>query len=160
MLRLAALALLTLGSACARPREEARAPAADSLAPAVIAWKFTPPAVWGDRTRSVAIDPAERSARYAGARAVERFDYFPRDTTIPPQPLLLIAAWDSAAWAARPVEAARDSEIIAQGRGVVYVAAIPRGNPFPDGSEEAREFAARLLPIEAVRRAFQIVSSS
>ena len=170
------LPILLAVSAC---RMERREPTADStraeavradsaaveLSPlppdSAIAWKFIPPASWAERTRSVLVSAEERVRYFQGARAAQRFDYLPHDTTVVgAQTLLLITVYDSLAWAR--IDRADEppvGEVITRERGMVYVASFPQSNPFVEGSADFRDFARRTIGIDEVRKGFQVASS-
>ena len=126
-----------------------------------IAWKFIPPVSWAERTRSVLVSAEERGRSFQGARAAQRFDYIPQDTTVvAAQTLLLITVYDSVSWAKldRPDEPPV-GEVITRERGMVYVASLPQSNPFAEGSADYRDFARRTIGIAEVRKGFQVASS-
>jgi hypothetical protein len=170
------LSLLLVVAAC---RMERREPTADStraaatradsaaveLSPlppdSAIAWKFVPPVTWAERTRSVLVSAEERARYFQGARAAQRFDYLPQDTTVVgAQTLLLITVYDSVAWTA--IDRADEppvGEVITRERGMVYVASLPQSNPFAEGSADFKDFARRTIDIEQVRKGFQVASS-
>jgi hypothetical protein len=158
---------LTLGllmhSACSegeRASVDSAASATATTAPAApaVAWKFATPPSWIERTRSVPIDDPERARLYPGARAVERFDYLPIDTTIVPQTLLLITVYDSTTWETmRRAEGPPVGEEITRERGNVYIASLPQSNPFPPASADAKAFDARAVTIEDVKKGFRVV---
>jgi hypothetical protein len=161
--------LLLLATAC---RLERREPTVDStradtsrteqraLPPdSAVAWKFVPPPSWDARTRSVLVSDEDRVRLFQGARAAQRFDYLPQDTSVVPQILLLITVYDSAAWTKmnKPDEPPV-GEVIARERGMVYIASLPQSNPFAEGSADFKEFEKRSVTVERVRSSFQVVS--
>jgi hypothetical protein len=130
--------------------------AADTLPP--VSWRFESPASWDDRVRVVE-DPDGRARLAAqGIRSARLFEYLPRDSTIVPQTLLGIYAYDSTAWARlAAAEGPPPGELLLQERGVAYVAGIAQSNPFAPGSDDFREFARRSVSLAQVRDAFRVV---
>ncbi len=170
--RTAALAVTAaaafMGTACGgRPDAAADSGRADSTAAAAsvsapvqppVSWRFETPASWDERVR-VADDP-EGAARLAaqGIRSARLFEYLPLDTTIVPQTLLGIYAYDSTAWARLAAEdGPPQGDVLLQQDGVAYVAGLPQSNPFAPGSADHAEFERRSVSLDYVRRAFRAV---
>lgn len=142
----------------ARTDSAAGATASNAPAAPAVAWKFATPPSWLERTRSVPIEEPERARLYPGARAVERFEYLPIDTTVVPQTLLLITVYDSTTWETMSkAEGPPVGEEITRERGNVYVASLPQSNPFAPGSADAKAFDARAVTLDDVKKGFRVV---
>lgn len=136
-------------------RTEQRALPPDSA----VAWKFTPPPTWNERVRSVFVTEEDRVRLFQNARAAQRFDYLPHDTTVVPQTLLLITVYDSTAWTKVDLpDEPPVGEVITKAAGLVYVASLPQSNPFAEKSADFREFARHSVTAPDVRKRFQVVS--
>jgi len=123
-----------------------------------VSWRFESPASWDERVR-VADDP-EGTERLAaqGIRSARLFEYLPRDTSVVPQTLLGIYAYDSTAWARLAAEEGPpQGELLAYWGGVAYVAGLPQSNPFAPTSEDFAEFERRSVTLAYVRGAFRVV---
>ena len=123
-----------------------------------VSWRFTPPPAWDERVR-VSEDPeGERALRAQGIRSARLFEYLPRDTTIVPQTLLGIYAYDSTAWARLAAAGGPpQGELLLQQGGVSYVAGLPQSNPFAPGTADHAEFERRAVDLTYVRGAFRVV---
>lgn len=72
------------------------------------------------------------------------------DASIRPQTLVVVAVYDSRAWAAVRAEAGPPpGDSVAAARGRVYVVGLPQSNPFAPGSPDAERFdSLALTPAE------------
>ena len=123
-----------------------------------VAWKFVAPPSWSERTRSVPINDSTRGRLYPGARAVEKFDYVPADPKLGAQTLLLITVYDSVTWAKIDAEDGPPvGDVITRDAGNVYVASLPQSNPYPPSNIESKEFEARTVQLEDVKKGFLVV---
>ena len=101
------------------------------------------PARWAGLIRTDTLTTTERGAARPGAVNIV---YLPRDTTVIPQTLVVVAAYDSAAWVKVKAEGGPppgDSLMSKDGR--VYVLTRPQSNPFAPGSVDAVKFDSLLL---------------
>ncbi|MCC6930180.1 MAG: hypothetical protein IT359_14440 [Gemmatimonadaceae bacterium] len=123
-----------------------------------LSWRLASPPSWDDRVRVV--DDAEGAARLAalGIHTSTLFQYLPRDTSAGPQALLGVYVYDSTAWArAAGGDGGPPGEVVERGPGVVYVASLPRSNPFGARSADSSEFAKRTIDMAYLQRAFRVV---
>ena len=136
----------------------AGAAALDPLPHAPLTWRFQVPQTWDDRVRMVD-DPAGAPGLAAqGVHGARSFEYLPRDSSEVPQRLLGVWVYDSVAWhkvSADPAPPQGDE--IARGPGVVYIAGLPKSNPFTPGTVDAVEFDKRTITLDDVRRNFRVV---
>lgn len=105
------------------------------------------PARWAGAYRVDSLMPEERgSARPGGINIV----YLPRDSSVLPQTLVVVLAYDSATWAReRNVQGPPPGDSVAARNGLVFVLGLPQSNPFKDGSVDALKFdSLALTPAE------------
>jgi hypothetical protein len=96
------------------------------------------PARWTGRYRVDSLSPGERGRGLPGAFVIE---YLPADTTVRPQALMALVAYDSATWrAVRAEEGPPPGDSVAAHAGRVYVIGLPQSNPFAPGSPDATSF--------------------
>lgn len=101
-------------------------------------YKLMLPARWAGLFRTDTLSTAERGTALPGALNVV---YLPKDTSVIPQTLVVVAVYDSAAWTKVKAEGGPppgDSLVAKNGR--VYVIALPQSNPFTPGSVDALKF--------------------
>ena len=101
------------------------------------------PSRWAGLIRTDTLSTGERGTARSGAMNIV---YLPRDTSVIPQTLVVVAVYDSAAWV--KVKAAGgpppgDSVLAKDAR--VYVLAQPQSNPFAPGSVDAVKFDSLVL---------------
>jgi hypothetical protein len=101
------------------------------------------PSHWVGVFRVDTLSTAERGSARPGALNVV---YLPRDSSVIPQTLVVVAVYDSAAWTR--VKAAGgpppgDSVFAKDGR--VYILGLPQSNPFAPGSADALKFDSLAL---------------
>jgi len=101
------------------------------------------PARWAGLTRTDTLSTGERGTARPGAMNIV---YLPRDSSIIPQTLVVVAVYDSAAWVKVKADGGPppgDSLLSKNGR--VYVLALPQSNPFTPGSIDALKFDSLAL---------------
>jgi hypothetical protein len=145
--RPAVLLLFVAAAACARPDASARAGQADSVPMAATdltyrspdgTFQLELPTRWKGHFRIDTLPTGERGLARPGAVV---FNYLPSDSTLRPQAMLVIAVYDSAAWATVRREAGPPpGDSVASGGGRVYVVGQPQSNPFPPGATDAIMF--------------------
>lgn len=145
------LLVLTAVVAACKPKEEAPPPApAAALAPSHVlaadqSYIMNLPGRWAGFTRTDSLSTAERGQALPGAVNIV---YIPRDTSIIPQTLVVIAVYDSAAWVKANAAAAGGpppGDSVAAGNGRVYMVGMPQSNPFTAGSVDALKFDSLAL---------------
>ncbi|MEO7996836.1 MAG: hypothetical protein ABI852_05295 [Gemmatimonadaceae bacterium] len=135
------LAIASVG--CKAKEEAAPPPAVDPSAPEHVmapdmSYVMNLPGRWTGLTRTDTLSTAERGTALPGAVNIV---YIPRDTAIIPQTLVVIAVYESAAWAKVKAEGGPPpGDSIASGNGRVWVVALPQSNPFTPGSIDALKF--------------------
>lgn len=145
----AAYCLVCVGCAKEAPRPRGDSAAATA---ATLAWAFDVPATWDDRV--VLVDSVPGTGTYRSARL---FNLTPHDSTIAPQTLLGIFVYDSATW----VEAVANGgpplgDSITAVLGHVFIASLPRSNPFRAGTADGQTFDSLAVDITTVRRGFRV----
>lgn len=101
------------------------------------------PARWTGLIRTDTLSTGERGTARPGAMNIV---YLPRDSSIIPQTLVIVAVYDSAAWLKMKADGGPppgDSVLANNGR--VYVLALPQSNPFTPGSIDAVKFDSLVL---------------
>jgi hypothetical protein len=101
------------------------------------------PARWVGVYRVDTLSTAERGTARPGALNIV---YLPKDSSVIPQTLVVVAAYDSAAWSRVKVEGGPppgDSVFAKDGR--VYILGLPQSNPFAPGSVDALKFDSLAL---------------
>ena len=123
-----------------------------------LSWRFSAPESWDDRV-VIAEDPdGAVRLEQEGIHSARLFNYLPYDTTVVPQTLLGVYAYDSTAWARLEREGGPPQGVlIRRGPGVAYVVGFPQSNPFRPGSRDSVEFDRRGVTMESVRSAFRVV---
>jgi hypothetical protein len=154
------LGCLSAVTACRRDRAASPAPPAASepaAADAVADVHVRLPDRWVGVSRIVldTLSTRERGSARHGARV---YSYLPKDSSLRPQALAVVAVYDSAAWAAVRAEGGPPpGDSVGQQAGLVYVVALAQSNPFVPGTPDAAGFdslqlstdeAARLIELE------------
>ena len=105
------------------------------------------PARWTGVYRIDSLSTPEQGTARPGALNLV---YLPSDTVIRPQTLVVVAVYDSAAWAVvRATEGPPPGDSVAARAGRVYVVGLPQSNPFAPGSPDAVRFdSLQLRPAE------------
>jgi hypothetical protein len=105
------------------------------------------PARWTGLYRVDSLSSAERGSARPGAINVV---YLPRDTAVLPQTLIVVAVYDSVAWARVKTEGGPPpGDSILSQAGRVYVLGLPQSNPFLPESVDALKFDSLALnPVE------------
>ena len=119
------------------------ATASPEVAPPDQSYKLVLPPRWTGVFRADTLSTAERGMARPGALNIV---YLPQDTSVIPQTLIVVAVYDSAAWAKVKAEGGPppgDSLLANNGR--VYVLALPQSNPFTPGSVDALKFDSLAL---------------
>ncbi|MEO7358706.1 MAG: hypothetical protein ABI120_00145 [Gemmatimonadaceae bacterium] len=101
------------------------------------------PGRWAGLIRADTLSAVERGTARPGAMNIV---YLPRDSSIIPQTLVVVAVYDSAAWLKVKADGGPppgDSVLSKNGR--VYVLALPQSNPFTPGSIDAVKFDSLAL---------------
>jgi hypothetical protein len=105
------------------------------------------PARWTGSYRVDSLSSAERGTARPGAFNIV---YLPVDTTVLPQTLIVVAVYDSVAWAKLKTQGGPppgDSIMAKNGR--VYILGLPQSNPFSPGTVDALKFDSLTLnPVE------------
>jgi hypothetical protein len=140
----------TPASASPNPTSIAQSPAPSAAAVISAAdgsYDVQIPPRWTGSYRVDSLSSAERGTARPGAINIV---YLPRDTTVLPQTLLVVAAYDSAAWVrARSNGGPPPGDSIMAHSGRVYVLGMPQSNPFAPGSPDALKFDSLALnPVE------------
>jgi len=129
---------------------------------------------FGDRASWVQLDlpSAWFAPRYSltarsGAAAAERqpgaaywlsFEYLPQARELAREPLLRIMVYPLGTWQRLNAQAgAPAGEVLAKTDSRVYLGVPTQGNPYPDASEDAKQFDAMRLSPELLRAAFSIM---
>lgn len=101
------------------------------------------PSHWAGVYRVDTLSTAERGTARPGALNIV---YLPKDTSVIPQTLVVVAVYDSAAWTRVKAEGGPppgDSVFAKNGR--VYILGLPQSNPFSPGSVDALKFDSLAL---------------
>jgi hypothetical protein len=118
---------------------------------------MTLPPAWVGLFSTEELSPEDAAAVAPTASSVSEFIFTPIDSASTATSALTIYTFTDDAWAA--VSAESDSpigEVVAQGDGVVYVAATPQSNPYPEGSEDAANFSALVDSVGEALASFAI----
>lgn len=138
--------LLLLLAACGSPGRDRAAPAGKPTAESG-EYDLSLPARWVGHYAVDSLSTEERGRALPGALV---FLYRPSDSTHRPEPLVVVAAYDSAVWRgirAAPGPTPGDSVTARAGR--VYILAFPQENPFPPNTPDAILYdLLRLRPTE------------
>ncbi len=134
--------LLAASLGCGGSREVPAAAPPDRagavLAPADGSYELRLPARWAGVYRVDSLSTQEQGSARPGALNLL---YLPADSSIRPQTLVVVAVYDSAAWAAVRAEAGPPpGDSVAARAGRVYIVALPQSNPFAPGSRDAVRF--------------------
>ncbi|MBC8086450.1 MAG: hypothetical protein H7Z40_04235 [Phycisphaerae bacterium] len=150
-------AILWLGLLCAGCKENASV-AADSgtsanVDPAPVApltvkapdasFSVVLPNHWSGVYRVDTLSTLERGTARPGALNIV---YLPRDSSVIPQTLVVVAAYDSVAWSRVKADGGPppgDSVLARNGR--VYILGLPQSNPFAPGTPDALKFDSLAL---------------
>ena len=108
------------------------------------------PARWTGVYRFDSLSIQEQGAARPGALNLL---YLPADSSVRPQTLVVVAVYDSAAWATtRAEQGPPPGDSVAARGGRVYVVGLPQSNPFAPGSPDAIRFdSLGLRPGEVAR---------
>ena len=107
------------------------------------------PPRWTGAFRVDSLASTERGSARPGALNIV---YLPVDTTVLPQTLVVVAVYDSIAWARVKKEGGPPpGDSIKAAGGRVYVLGLPQSNPFTPGSVDALKFDS--LALNSVERA-------
>lgn len=134
------LAAVALG--CGGSRNESAATPDDAGATVLAApdgtYDLLLPARWTGVYRIDSLSAQEQGTARPGALNLV---YLPADTTVRPQTLVVVAVYDSAAWAAvRAEQGPPPGDSVAAKNGRVYIVGLPQSNPFAPGSADAVRF--------------------
>lgn len=137
------LAILGTVTACKRDRPIPSTPAAGSASRATTPGaaaeiRVRLPDRWEGRYELDTLSTRERGNARPGARA---YTYRPKDQSIRPQALAVVAVYDTAAWAAVRAEGGPPpGDSVGERAGLVYVVGLPQSNPFRPGTADAVSF--------------------
>ena len=123
------------------------APATPIVAGPDASYELMLPARWAGVYRIDSLSTQEQGTARPGALNLV---YLPADSTVRPQTLVVVAVYDSAAWAAvRAEQGPPPGDSVAARAGRVYVVGLPQSNPFVPGSRDAVRFdSLQLRPAE------------
>jgi hypothetical protein len=147
-----AAALLAGALGCAGSSERPAANRADGAGSVVAApdgsYELRVPARWAGAYRIDSLSTQEQGTARPGALNLV---YLPADSSIRPQTLVVVAVYDSAAWAAvRAEQGPPPGDSVAARAGRIYVVGLPQSNPFAPGSKDAARFEALELRLAEV----------
>ena len=148
---LTGMALIAALAGCGGDRDDAAPPPPDAAPAAVVSadgtFEILVPARWTGAYRIDSLSTPEQGTARPGALNLV---YLPADTAVRPQTLVVVAVYDSAAWAAvRAEQGPPPGDSVSSRAGRVYVVGLPQSNPFAPGSPDAARFdSLQLRPAE------------
>lgn len=98
------------------------------------------PEEWEGRYRAQTLKGGTREAPLAQWEV--RFFYLPEQRGLEPGRILTLAIYDRRTWDTMRFQPGRFDTEVATFVDRVWVATLPEGNPYPEGSEDARRFEA------------------
>lgn len=151
--RLTGMAVLAICAGCGSERNPPVPPPAEATPAAVTAadgtFDILIPARWTGAYRVDSLSTPEQGTARPGALNLV---YLPGDTSIRAQTLVVVAVYDSAAWATvRAEQGPPPGDSVAFRSGRVYIVGLPQSNPFAPGSPDAVRFdSLQLRPAEVM----------
>jgi len=119
-------------------------------------FSITLPPSWVGMFSTQELSPEEAAEIAPTASAVSQFIYTPIDSASAATSVLTIYTFTDDAWVATSTEAEPIGEVVAQGNGVVFVAATPQSNPYPEGSEDAANFDSMIETVDEALASFVV----
>lgn len=107
------------------------------------------PAEWEGRYRAQTLKGGTREAPLALWEV--RFFHLPEEQGVEPGRILTLAIYDRASWDTMRFQRGRFANEVATFADRVWVATLPEGNPYTEGSEDARRFDAMRPTMEQLR---------
>jgi hypothetical protein len=145
---------------CRAPAEHSGlAPGTRTYENATAGFRFELPPSWATRYRIHSRDgPAARGYQPLARHAV-LFNYVPIAAAVEEKTLLAVVVFDKADWSGLNTGGPPLGLVLAERGDRVYVARLPRSNPFDPGTDDVKNFEAMRVTPEQVQAAFALLAS-